>query len=69
MFEQETGEDPFEFFSKTGSDANASTGYKSTSYTVEGTNNIEENLEFLLNYVNSPYFTDENVEKERRPLP
>ena len=65
MFEQETGEDPFEFFSKTGSDANASTGYKSTSYTVEGTNNIEENLEFLLNYVNSPYFTDENVEKEK----
>ena len=65
MFEQETGEDPFEFFSKTGSDANASTGYKSTSYTVEGTNNIEENLEFLLNYVNSPYFTDENLEKEK----
>lgn len=65
MFEQETGEDPFEFFLKTGSDANASTGYKSTSYTVEGTSNIEENLEFLLNYVNSPYFTDENVEKEK----
>ena len=65
MFEQEDGEDPFSFFSKSGSDANASTGYKTTSYTVEGNNNIEENLEFLLNYVNSPHFTDENVEKEK----
>ncbi len=65
MFEQESGEDPFEFFSKYGSDANASTGYKSTSYVVEGTNNIEENLDYMLTYVNSPYFTDENVEKEK----
>lgn len=65
VFEQETGEDPFKFFSKYGSDANASTGYKSTSYIVEGTNNIEENLDYMLTYVNSPYFTDENVEKEK----
>jgi len=65
MFEQESGEDTFKFFSKYGSDANASTGYKSTSYIVEGTSNIEENLDYLLTYVNSPYFTDENVEKEK----
>ena len=65
MFEQESGEDPFQFFSKYGSDANASTGYKTTSYTVEGTNHIEENLDYLLTYVNSPYFTEENVEKEK----
>ncbi|MBR1385516.1 MAG: insulinase family protein [Bacilli bacterium] len=65
MFEQEDGLDPFAFYSKTGTDANASTGYKLTSYIVEGTTNIEENLEFLINYVNSPYFTDKNVEKEK----
>ena len=65
VFEQETGEDPFSFFAKSGCDANASTGYKTTSYTVNGSKNIEENLEFLLNYVNSPYFTDKNVEKEK----
>ena len=65
MFEQENGEDPFKFFSKYGSDANASTGYKTTSYIVEGTNDIEVNLNYLLTYVNSPYFTDENVEKEK----
>lgn len=65
MFEQENGEDPFKFFSKYGSDANASTGYRTTSYTVNGVNNIEENLDYLLTYVNSPYFTEENVEKEK----
>lgn len=65
MFEQENGIDPFKFFSKYGSDANASTGYKTTSYTVNGVNNIEENLDFLLTYVNSPYFTEENIEKEK----
>ena len=65
MFEQEDGMDPFSFFSQTGSDANASTSYDITSYIVDGVKNIEENLEFLLNYVNSPYFTDENVEKEK----
>ena len=65
MFEQKTGETPFEFFSIYGSDANAATGYKVTSYTVEGTNNIEKNLDYLLTYVNSPYFTNENVDKEK----
>lgn len=65
MFEQEDGVDPFAFFSKSGTDANASTGYKITSYTLDGTENIEENLSFLLDYVNSPYFTDKNVEKEK----
>ena len=48
MFEQEDGSDPFSFFSKSGSDANASTGYRVTSYTVEGVNNLEENLDYLL---------------------
>ena len=65
MFEQEDGEDPFSFFSISGSEANASTSYDMTSYTVEGINNLEDNLDYLLNYVNSPYFTDENVEKEK----
>ena len=65
MFEQEDGVDPFSFFSKSGTDSNASTGYRITSYTVDGIDNIEENLTFLLNFVNRPYFTDENVEKEK----
>lgn len=65
MFEQEDGTDPLIFFSESGTDANASTGYKVTSYTVEGINDFEKNLSYLLDYVNSPYFTDENVEKEK----
>lgn len=65
MFEQEDGIDPFSFFSTSGSDANALTSYDTTSYTLEGIKNIEENLEYLLNYVNSPYFTDKNVDKEK----
>ena len=65
MFEQENGKDPFSFYSESGSDANAATGYQMTSYTVEGTDNLLPNLDFLLDYVNSPYFTKENVEKEK----
>ena len=65
VFEQESGEDPFSFFAKFGSDANAYTSYRITAYILEGNNEIEKNLDYLLNYVNSPYFTDQNVEKEK----
>lgn len=65
MFEQEDGVDPFSYYSESGTDSNASTSYDITSYTLDGTKNIEENLEFLLNFVNSPYFTKKNVEKEK----
>lgn len=65
MFEQEDGVDPFTFFSKSGTDANAATDFNSTRYIALGTKNYEENLRYLIHYVNSPYFTDENVEKEK----
>ncbi len=65
MFEQEDGNVPFEFYSKSGTGCNASTGFKATRYIVYGTNNLKENLKYLLKYLNSPYFTDENVEKEK----
>ncbi len=65
MFEQENGEDPFSYFAKFGSDANAYTSYRVTAYVLEGSNEVEKNVDYLLDYVNSPYFTDENVEKEK----
>ena len=65
MFEQEGGTDPFSYFSSTGTDSNASTGYRITSYTVDGIELIEKNLNYLIDFVNSPYFTDQNVEKEK----
>lgn len=65
MFEQEDGIDPFTFANKSGTSSNASTSYKITRYYFEGSNNFSENLDYLLTYVHSPYFTDENVEKEK----
>ncbi len=65
MFEQENGDAPFDFYSKSGTGCNASTGFNATRYIVYGTNNLQENLDYLIKYINSPYFTDENVEKEK----
>jgi len=65
MFEQEDGLDPFTFASKSGTSSNASTSYKITRYYFEGSNNFKDNLDYLLTYAHSPYFTDENVEKEK----
>ena len=65
LFEQENGEDPFTFFSERGADANANTSNYKTTYLFSGTDFLEENLNFLLDYVQSPYFTDENVLKEQ----
>jgi predicted Zn-dependent peptidase len=65
MFEQKDGKDPFTFFSESGTYCNASTNYYSTSYIFSGNKMINENIEFLLNFVQSPYFTDKNVEKEK----
>ena len=65
VFEQESGEDPFTFYSERGADANANTTNYKTTYLFSGTEFLEENLNYLLDYVTSPYFTDENVEKEK----
>ncbi len=65
MFEQEDGVDPFTYFSKSGTGANAFTSFDRTQYVCYGTKNFYDNLEFLISYVNSPYYTLENVEKEK----
>ena len=65
MFEQEDGEDPFSVFSHNGANANAYTTYDHTTYLFSGPNKFYENLKCLLNFVQEPYFTDENVEKEK----
>ena len=65
VFEQKDGVDPFTFFGERGIDANANTNYKKTTYLISGIDNFKESLEFLLDYVQEPYFTDENVEKEK----
>ena len=65
MFETESGIDPFTYFSKSGTDSNASTSYTNTQYLCSGTKNFKNNLKYLIEFVNSPYFTKENVEKEK----
>lgn len=55
----------FERFSKTGASANAYTSFERTAYLFSCSENFEESLEILLDFVQEPYFTPENVEKEQ----
>ncbi len=65
MFEQEDGIDPFAFFGSKGTDVNAFTSLFNTSYLFYGPNHLEENINYLLDYVQTPYLTDDNVAKEK----
>ena len=65
LFEQKDGVHPFKFLSKSGANVNAYTNYFNTAYHFSGGNNNMENLEYLLNFVQDPYFTNSNVEKEK----
>ena len=65
MFEQENGVDSLYKLMSLGLDANAYTTNDHTAYLFGGTNNFYEGLDELMDYVQHPYFTDENVEKER----
>ncbi|WP_343101478.1 pitrilysin family protein [Romboutsia sp. MSSM.1001216sp_RTP31141st1_G3_RTP31141_220114] len=65
MFEQPDGGNAFDKFSKWGASANAFTNFTMTAYLFSCTENFYESLEHLIDYVQTPYFTDENVEKEK----
>lgn len=55
----------FQTFGKTGANVNAYTNTDRTTYLFSCSDKFEENLEILLKCVQTPYFTDETVEKER----
>lgn len=65
MFDQPDGSNVFDKFSRYGGDANAFTSFNMTAYLFSATSEIEKNLETLMDYVQSPYFTKESVEKEQ----
>lgn len=65
MFDQPDGSNVFDQFSKYGGNANAFTSFNMTAYLFSATSNVYENLETLMNYVQSPYFTEESVQKEQ----
>lgn len=64
LFEEEQG-NVFERFSSLGASANAYTSFDMTGYLFSATANVYESLEVLIKFVQNPYFTDENVEKEK----
>lgn len=65
MFDMPDGEDVFNKLSRLGAQSNAFTSYNQTCYLFSATSNIYECMEILLDFVQTPYFTDETVEKER----
>lgn len=64
MFESPQG-DVFNDFARGGATANAYTSYDQTTYLFSSTENVDENLTVLLNFVQEPYFTDASIEKEK----
>jgi len=64
LFEQE-GDNALDVFAKMGVSSNAYTSFDHTVYFFETSSKYEECLEKLLDFVNTPYFTDANVEKEK----
>lgn len=64
LFEEPEG-NIFDKFAALGANTNAYTYYNLTSYLFSGTDNFSQCLETLVNFVLNPYFTDENVAKER----
>ena len=65
LFEQENGRNSLDVLTTIGVDANAFTTNDHTAYLFECTENFDEALVEFMDYVQNPYFTDENVEKER----
>ena len=65
LFESEDNEKVFDKFKKYGANVNAYTNHFVTNYYFSTNDNFYECLNELVNFVQSPYFTDENVEKEK----
>ena len=65
LFEQENGTNSLDTLTALGVNANAYTTNDHTAYLFECTDNFYEALDELMDYVQQPYFTDENVEKEK----
>ena len=65
MFEQKNGTNSLDTLTALGVNANAYTTNNYTTYLFESTDNFYLALDELMDYVQNPYFTDENVEKEK----
>ena len=64
LFDDEEG-NVFDRFAAYGASANAFTSFTHTTYLFSSTDYFNENLKLLINFVQSPYFTEESVAKEQ----
>jgi Predicted Zn-dependent peptidases len=64
LFEEKEG-NVFEVFAESGASPNAYTNFNVTTYYFTCTEEFNKNLETLIKFVYNPYFTEENVEKEK----
>ena len=64
LFEKEDG-DVFQLFGQQGASATAFTSFTKTSYLFSTTDQVEQNLTTLIDFVQAPYFTEETVNKEK----
>ena len=65
MFDLPNGDNALDLLSANGADPNAFTSAGITCYYFQCTEHFEDNLQRLLHFVSTPYFTEETVEKER----
>ncbi len=65
LFERPNDGKVMEDFSKLGAQCNAFTNYLTTTYYFSCSENFKECLNYLIDFVQNPYLTDENVEKEK----
>ena len=63
LFENEDSQ-VFELYAETGASGNALTSFDKTCYTFSCTQNYQKNLRILLDFIQKPYFTQENIDKE-----
>ncbi len=65
MFEQKSGVNSLDTLTALGVNANAYTTNDHTAYLYEATDNFYDALDEYMDYIQNPYYTDENVEKEK----
>ena len=65
LFEKEECTDVANVFASLGADVNAYTTSTNTAYLFSTVDNVYESLETLIDFVQTPYFTDASIEKER----
>ena len=65
VFVQEKDPQPEDYFARSGGCCNAFTTFKNTTYLFSSCDNVYDNTLFLLDFVQSLYLTEENVESEK----